>query len=123
MVGGPGANLVGGQIIFDYSNKSSEQTTVNTVHSDLLNDTIRTSNPFDGKHALGWIDNGQGFSDGGAGENLNNVMVAYTLLGDANCDGRVNGTDLPSWRRIGERASTWGQGDFDDCYPLKRPPY
>ena len=47
------------------------------------------------------------------------MVVAYTLLGDANCDGTVNGTDLDllaeNW---GTDATTWAQGDFYDCPAL-----
>ena len=62
---------------------------------------------------MGWIDNGllwaAGTGDHGVSEDASNVVVAYTLLGDANCDGTVNGTDLDLL------AENWGQ-------PAPRPP-
>ena len=64
--------------------------------------------------ALGWIDSGLVWAG------ADNVVVAYTLLGDANCDGTVNGTDLDlladNW---GTNATTWAQGDFYNCYGLQ----
>ena len=83
------------------------------VHSALQAGTIYSSSTLGLENALGWIDNGP------VGPDANNVVVAYTLLGDANCDGTVNGTDLDllaeNW---GTDATTWAQGDFFDCAAL-----
>ena len=53
---------------------------------------------------MGWID-----------DTVNNkVIVAYTLYGDANFDGTVNGADLNSvLANYNKTGSTWYQGDFN----------
>ena len=46
------------------------------------------------------------------GENLLTVM--YTLYGDANLDGTVNGGDLNTvLSNFNQTGMTWAQGDFD----------
>ena len=58
----------------------------------------------DGSHGLGWVD------DGGSRK----VTVMYTLYGDSNLDGSVNGTDLNAvlsyYNQSGE---VWSHGDFN----------
>ena len=95
-----GANIESGQITFDYSGADPAAS----VHQALLSHQIYSStadadysSTLRASCALGWIDNGP---VGG----LDNVVVKYTLVGDANCDGQVNGTDLDLLRRIGEPA-------------------
>ena len=70
------------------------------------------------ENALGWIDNGLVWPDHGVSEDASNVVVAYTLYGDANCDGTVNGTDLDllaeNWGQYSS-TTTWAQGNFYNC--------
>ena len=57
-------------------------------------------------HALGWTNTVVG------GENLLTVM--YTLYGDANLDGTVNGGDLNTvLSNFNQTGMTWAQGDFN----------
>jgi len=62
-------------------------------------------------YALGYADS----ADPGnpAGLATNQIDVAYTLLGDANLDGIVNGTDFTILAaNLGKTAAAWDQGDF-----------
>ncbi len=53
--------------------------------------------------ALGWNDN-----------NSNQITVAYTVYGDANLDGAVNGADLGAvLANFGSTNGTWYMGDFN----------
>jgi autotransporter-associated beta strand protein len=57
-------------------------------------------------HALGWTNTVVG------GENL--LTIAYTLYGDANLDGTVNGGDLNIvLSNFNQTGMTWAQGDFN----------
>ena len=57
-------------------------------------------------HALGWTDTVVG------GENLLTVM--YTLYGDADLNGTVNGADLNTvLSNYNQTGMYWSQGDFD----------
>ncbi len=53
--------------------------------------------------ALGWNDN-----------NSNQITVAYTVYGDANLDGAVNGADLGAvLANFGSTSGSWYMGDFN----------
>ena len=57
----------------------------------------------DGSHGLGWGDNGS-----------DKVTVMYTLYGDTNLDGSVNGTDLNAVLSYYNQSSQiWNHGDFN----------
>jgi hypothetical protein len=62
---------------------------------------------------------GLGFAEGGdanapAGLATGQIEVAYTLLGDANMDGIVNGQDLAILAsNYGQSVTGWDQGDFN----------
>ncbi len=61
---------------------------------------------------------GLGFADGKdgvvAGLSSGQIEVKYTLLGDANLDGVVNGADFSILAaNFGQSANGWDQGDFD----------
>jgi len=61
---------------------------------------------------------GLGFADGNDGKVLGlasgQIEVAYTLLGDANLDGEVNGEDFTILAsNFNQSVTGWDQGDFN----------
>jgi autotransporter-associated beta strand protein len=72
-----------------------------------------------GYGAIGYADNadfGMGLTSfGGRAVDGNAILVRYTVLGDANLDGRVDGTDYSLLQRSYGKTSGafWDQGDFN----------
>ena len=101
---GSGANIEAGQMVFDYPD---ETTTIGSLLAASYNGGLWNTGQFqctteDATHGLGWIDNGS------------NVTVMYTLYGDANLDGTVNGNDLNTvLSNFNQTGMTWAQGDFN----------
>ena len=63
-------------------------------------------------YALGYADS----ADAGnpAGLPSGTIEIRYTLLGDANLDGKVNGTDFAiTAANFNESVTSWDQGDFN----------
>ena len=53
-------------------------------------------------HGLGWYDDGS------------KITVMYTIYGDTNLDGTVNGNDLNTvLSNFNQTGMTWAQGDFN----------
>jgi autotransporter-associated beta strand protein len=62
-------------------------------------------------YALGYADGADGVV---AGLSSGTIEVKYTLLGDANLDGTVDGNDFTILiANLGKVGSSWDQGDFD----------
>ena len=108
-----GANILGGKLVFDYTNDSSPASSVLSILDASYGDG---SNPFaadngakiysstakDAHMALGWADDG-----------VNKVTVMYTFYGDADLNGVVGSGDLSQvWSCFGS-TGTWSRGDFD----------
>ena len=99
-----GANIEKGQLIFDYPDVASS---IAAAMQASYNGGLWTGGPFqcttqDSQHGLGWMDTGS------------NVIVMYTLYGDANLDGTVNGGDLNTvLSNFQQTGMTWAQGDFN----------
>jgi len=61
-------------------------------------------------YALGYADGADGKISGLA---LGQIEIKYTLMGDANLDGMVNGTDFDMTGNFGANVTGWDEGDFD----------
>ena len=119
LTSGSGAlDIRGGQAVFDYTSLGLDPATVDsTIVNPLMQSAYANGWAIDGthpvgsttanvKHGLGWTDTVVG------GENLLTVM--YTLYGDTNLDGTVNGADLNTvLSNFNKTGMTWAQGDFD----------
>ena len=119
LASGSGAlDVQGGQAVFDYTSLGLDPA---TLDSTIVNPLMQTayangwaidathpvgSTTADATHGLGWTDTVVG------GENLLTVM--YTLYGDCNLDGTVNGGG-PEHRAVELPADRhpWAQGDFN----------
>src|SRR5579864_3776304 len=66
---------------------------------------------FGGTYGIGYADAADPGNPAGlpAGE----IEIAYTLLGDANLDGKVNGSDFAILAANFNQTGGWDQGDFD----------
>ena len=101
---GGGANIEASQIVFDYPDKA---LTISGLLAASYNGGLWNVGQFqctteDATHGLGWMDTGT------------NVTVMYTLYGDANLDGTVNGNDLNTvLSNFNQTGMTWSQGDFN----------
>ena len=102
-----GADIRGGKMVFDYSGFAPDV-------GSLLHDSYGaggaaawTTGQFlsgtkDSAHGLGWTDSGS------------NVTVMYTLYGDGDLNGTVNGADLNTvLSNYNKTGQYWYQGDFD----------
>lgn len=70
-----------------------------------------SARPSGNVYALGYAD---GSTDIGTAAPFGDVLIAYTLTGDANLDGVVNLTDLLSLlNNFGQSDADWAQGDFN----------
>ena len=100
---------------------STNHTTVG-IRSLLIAKTIRSS-AADAAHGLGYARAGDVLSASPAGGThvflglpvaADDVLVRYTVLGDANLDGRVNFADLLSLaKHYNTAAAQWSAGDFN----------
>jgi Lipase (class 3) len=77
--------------------------------SGIISSTART--PTNGHtYALGWADGKDGVV---AGLSSGQIEIKYTLLGDANLDGIVNGADFSILAaHFGQGLTNWDQGNF-----------
>jgi T5SS/PEP-CTERM-associated repeat protein len=103
-----GADLQGGQLLFDYSGTSPAATIESILAAGYAGNfapgsaCIYSSTAAANGWVLGWADNGAGV-----------VTVAPVLPGDANLDGRVDINDLSVvLTNFGGTGMTWAQGDF-----------
>lgn len=112
VLNGGGADVQGGQLVFNYAGGTSPgagyYSTINTLLTNSYHGALWDRGQFlcttkDGSHGLGWVDNG-----------TDKVTVMYTLYGDANCDGSVSGTDLNAVLSFYNQShETWQHGDFN----------
>ena len=109
VISGSGANIMAGKMIFDYTGESSPAATIKSLlttsyHAGAWDIGQFKSSTADANHGLGWIEN----------TTTSQVLVAYTLYGDASVDGKVDLSDLAalgqSWNGTGK---IWAQGDFN----------
>jgi hypothetical protein len=106
-----GANIKAGKMIFDYTGESSPAATIGALLKTSYHSGSAThfdtgkfqSTTADANHGLGWKDI--------AGSSQ--VLVAYTLYGDATVNGAVDISDLSAlgqnWNGSGK---VWAQADF-----------
>jgi autotransporter-associated beta strand protein len=108
-----GADIQGGKVVLDYTGGT---TTAPTVATDLqtsyglgwASGQIRSTTAaadLTHTHALGWVDDTA----------HSQVTVMYTLYGDTNLDGSVDGTDLNAVLSNYDTTSgaVWAAGDFN----------
>ena len=100
MLSGGGVDVQAGELVFDYTGGSDPAATIGAdIKSGLIHSSTKTA-----KYGLGWADNAT----------TDHVTVMYTLYGDANLDGTVNGADLNVvLSDFNKTGMTWSQGDFD----------
>ena len=113
VLSGGGADIQGGQIVFDYSAGSTPASTVQELLTTSFDraGTARfdigqfRSSTADSSYGLGWVDDTAG----------KKLTVARALYGDANLDGCVNGADLNAVLSFYNHGPdlTWSQGDFN----------
>jgi autotransporter-associated beta strand protein len=107
--------LNGGRMVFNYTGNTGAdpaaqiKTILNQAafNGNFLVGQLRTTNVADGRHAIGWFDNGS-----------TAVNVGYTYMGDFNVDGVVNTGDFNAlalhYNNSGLAAPgspVWGEGD------------
>ncbi len=89
--------------LYDEAMQSILQTSYNSAGGHFASGMIYSPTATAAGNALGWNDNGS-----------NQITVAYTLYGDANLDGVVNGADLGAvLANFGSTSGTWYMGDFN----------
>ncbi len=102
-----GVNITGGELILDYNNgvdpASEVQSLLTTSHNNgfltgQIRDTSATSSV-----GLAWVDNTA----------TKQVTIMPALYGDANLDGKVDGSDLVILSQHWNSAGTWTTGDFN----------
>jgi autotransporter-associated beta strand protein len=106
-----GANIKAGTMIFDYAGEGTPSATIGALLATSYHSGSSThfdvgkfqSSAADANYGLGWI------------ETLTQqVLVAYTLYGDATVDGGVDISDLSALGQNWNGASkVWTQGDFN----------
>ncbi len=90
--------------LYDGAMQSILQTSYNSAGGHFASGMIYSPTATAAGNALGWSDN--------ASTSL--ITVAYTLYGDANLDGVVNGADLGAvLANFGSTNGTWYMGDFN----------
>jgi hypothetical protein len=102
---GAGADTQKGKIVFDYPDQAATIAGLlaTSYHGGLWDIGQFRSTTRDGTHGLGWLDDGSA-----------KVTVMYTLYGDSNLDGAVNGDDLNTvLSNYNATGSGWSQGDFN----------
>ena len=118
---GAGLDIQNGKAVLDYTGTGLTPATVDPLVNEIMQAAranlwvIDSTHPIGSTtantdpliHALGWTD-----TVDGSGHNLLTVM--YTLCGDADLNGIVNGADLnfvlSNYNKTG---MTWSQGDFN----------
>ena len=107
---GGGADIrAGAKMVFDYVTGADPAATIGgllaaSYHGGLWNTGQFHSSNAAGNCGLGWTD-----------DTVNDkVTVAYTLYGDSNLDGTVNGADLNAvLANYNKTGGLWYQGDFN----------
>ena len=100
-----GANIEKGKMVFDaptMSDATFESDLTASYNGGLWNTGQFRSTTADTAHGLGWMDTG------------GTVTVMYTLYGDTDLNGTVNGQDLNTvLSNFNQTGMTWSQGDFN----------
>jgi autotransporter-associated beta strand protein len=106
-----GANIKAGTMVFDYAGEGTPAAAIGALLTASYHSGSAThfdtgkfqSSSADANHGLGWIETMS-----------QQVLVAYTLYGDATVDGAVDISDLSAlgqnWNGNGKN---WSQGDFN----------
>jgi autotransporter-associated beta strand protein len=104
VLSGGGSDIQAGKIVFDYPSQAATiLPLITTSYNGGLWNTGKFKNTTqNATHGLGWADDGS-----------SKVTVMYTLYGDSDLDGSVNGTDLNTVLSNYNLAGAWSQGDFD----------
>ena len=109
VLSGGGANVQGGELVFNYASASDPLASVEAAlqsgfHNGWASGQIYSTTAAGGGLALGYVDNG-----------ASTITVGLALPGDANLDGRVDVNDLTIVLSNFGRATgmTWGGGDFN----------
>jgi fibronectin-binding autotransporter adhesin len=103
-----GTNLQHGAEVFDYSADVNPATTIWTLIATSYSGGLWNSGKFqcstqDGTHGLGWADDGS-----------SKVTVMYTLYGDTDLNGTVDGADLNAvLSNYNQSGMNWSRGDFN----------
>jgi autotransporter-associated beta strand protein len=101
-----GADIQFGKMVFDYTTTAPNVLTPLTAsyNGGLWNTGRFLSTTEDTMHGLGW-----------GNDTVNQkVAVMYTLYGDSNLDGSVDGTDLNNvLSNYNATGANWSQGDFN----------
>jgi hypothetical protein len=107
VLGGGGADIRGGSLVFDYNVGASPAATIQTLlaasyHGGLWDlGQFRNSTTGSTGLTLGWKDDG-----------VSQVTVRATYAGDFNLDGAVNGLDYDIWEEnFGAPGATFPMGD------------
>ena len=101
-----GADIQGGEMVFDYAGGTSPATTVKNRLTGSYDGGLWDIGQFKSSTAattmltLGWLDNGS-----------STVTVMPTYASDFNLDGTVNNLDLNIWMANAGRGTTWQTGD------------
>jgi hypothetical protein len=98
--------FIASEILSGYNSGSWNGTGITSSEAAAV-DAVVTNSPY-----------GLGFADAADATNPANleagqIEVMYTLLGDANLDGRVNGSDFAILALNLQTAGSWDQGDFN----------
>ena len=109
--GGGGADIQGGEIIFDYTGDPDPASTIQSLLTTSYGASphfaagkIKDSTAAATGVALGWADD----------TTHSRVTVMATYYGDANLDGTVNSEDMAIlWTPWNWTTMTWSQGDFN----------
>jgi fibronectin-binding autotransporter adhesin len=104
VLSGGGSDIQAGKIVFDYPllGPAIQPLITASYNGGLWNTGMFLCTTEDGAHGLGWVDDGS-----------SKVTVMYTLYGDTNLDGSVNGTDLNTVLSNYNLAGVWSQGDLN----------
>ncbi len=125
-ISGSGVLDVGdNKLIIDYGNggNGGGSDSVSTIRSYLISgrngggwngmgiiSSSAQTPTFGHYYALGYADEADGKISGLAS---GQIEIMYTLMGDANLDGNVNGTDFAMTGNFGASVTGWDEGDFD----------
>gem|GEM_PF-1034440 len=91
ITGGGRFDLTNNHLVVNYGNPADQATVDSTILGYITSGAIFSSQA-NGSYGVGWAD-GNDASESGIVA-ANSVLVAYALLGDANLDGSVTGSDF-----------------------------
>jgi autotransporter-associated beta strand protein len=91
ITGGGSFDLTNNHLVVNYGNPADQATVDSTILGYITSGAIFSSQA-NGSYGVGWAD-GNDASESGIVA-ANSVLVAYALLGDANLDGSVTGSDF-----------------------------